>query len=254
MNMVMYKISRWPNFQLFISETWFDRNMSYLVNGAENTRTIIFPNTVRKVRCDAFKGNRSLRSAVLNEGLERLKGYMYQGCDEDGDQFTEIKGVFQNSGLQRVILPSTLRVLGDGTFCYCSKLKSVTFAEGSKLEKIGSGCFQNSGLEEITLPKALTDVDYCAFDGCRNLRTIYVEDGCEADLSSLRLQDSTQAGPLPETMVGNVRVWDLRGRKDIVIPEGVERIGNYWFWDSGIENVTVPASVREIGTDAFCYC
>ena len=40
--------------------------------------------------------------------------------------------------------------------------------------------------------------------------------------------------------------------KNVVIPEGTEKIGNHWFWGSGIESVTVAASVREIGADAFC--
>ena len=42
--------------------------------------------------------------------------------------------------------------------------------------------------------------------------------------------------------------------KDVVIPEGIEKIGNHWFWGSGIESVTVPASVREIETNAFYKC
>ena len=78
------------------------------------------------------------------------------------------------------------------------------------METIESGCFKNSGLEEITLPKALKDVGYNAFENCRNLRTIYVEDGCETDLFWTEVPDSTQVGPLPETMVCGVRVWDFR--------------------------------------------
>ena len=46
----------------------------------------------------------------------------------------------------------------------------------------------------------------------------------------------------------------LRKLKEAVIPDGVERVGNYWFWDSGIESAEIPASVREIGIEAFCYC
>ena len=84
------------------------------------------------------------------------------------------------------------------------------FEEGTKLEKIGYDCFRNSGLEEITLPKTLKEINMWAFNDCTSLKTIYVEDGCEANLSSLKLPDSTQVGPLPETMVGGVRVWDLR--------------------------------------------
>lgn len=41
---------------------------------------------------------------------------------------------------------------------------------------------------------------------------------------------------------------------EIVIPEGVERIGSYWFWESIIERVQIPASVKEIGTEAFSNC
>ena len=42
--------------------------------------------------------------------------------------------------------------------------------------------------------------------------------------------------------------------KEVVIPEGTEKIGNHWFCDSEVESVTIPASVGEIGTDAFYGC
>ena len=42
--------------------------------------------------------------------------------------------------------------------------------------------------------------------------------------------------------------------KNVVIPEGTERIGNCWFWGSEIKSVVVPVSVREIGADAFYGC
>ena len=66
--------------------------------------------------------------------------------------------------------------------------------------------------------------------------------------------DSTQVGPLPETIVDGMRVWDLRKCKHVVIPEGTEKIGNYWFCDSEVESVEIPASVREIGAYAFYKC
>lgn len=49
-------------------------------------------------------------------------------------------------------------------------------------------------------------------------------------------------------------VWDLRDCKQIAIPDGVERIGNWWFWGSGVESITIPASVKEIGIEAFYNC
>ena len=36
-------------------------------------------------------------------------------------------------------------------------------------------------------------------------------------------------------MLGNMKIWDLKKLKDVVIPNGVERIKNYWFWGADIE-------------------
>ena len=92
------------------------------------------------------------------------------------------------------------------------------------------------------------------FSSCRNLQKIYVTDDCKVNLSDLLISDSTKIGPLPETMVGGVRVWGLRSCKQVVIPEGTERIGNYWFYGCDIEDIIFPDSVREIGTWAFYKC
>ena len=47
---------------------------------------------------------------------------------------------------------------------------------------------------------------------------------------------------------------DVRKRKHVVIPKGMERIGWRWFMDSGVESVAIPASVREISANAFRCC
>ena len=89
---------------------------------------------------------------------------------------------------------------------------------------------------------------------CKNLKTIYVEDGCQASLLRAWISDSVKIGPPPETMLGNAKFWDLRNCRQVVIPSGVEKIGNYWFEGADIEKITIPASVREIGADAFHGC
>lgn len=82
---------------------------------------------------------------------------------------------------------------------------------------------------------------------------INVEDGCKASLFNVNMLDSVIICPILETIVGNVRVQYLRELKDVIVPNNIERIGN-WFWKAEIESVTVPASVREIGADAFYRC
>ena len=104
------------------------------------------------------------------------------------------------------------------------------------------------------MPKTLKKIDEDAFSECGRLLKIYIEDNCKVSFSDIRVLELAQVGPLPETIVRNVRVWDFRYWIQVVIPEETEIIGSYWFWGSGIESVTVPASVREIGVDAFCNC
>ena len=114
--------------------------------------------------------------------------------------------------MDRVFIPKSVTKIEDSAFEDYKNLKEVVIEEGSKLEEIGCNCFKNSRLAEITLPKVFNKISDNAFSGCDYLNKIYVENGCDADLSDLDVPDSTQVGPLPETMVGNEKVWDLRDR------------------------------------------
>lgn len=121
----------------------------------------------------------------------------------------------------------------------------MAFREGSKLEKIGNYCFASTGIEEITLPKALKEANCYMFANCEDLKVIIMEDGCGVSLCSTRVSNSTKVCLPPETMVGEVKLRDLRNLVQVIIPDGVERIGSYWFWGSLVEKMTIPASVRE---------
>ena len=70
-----------------------------------------------------------LRSVVLNEGLEAL------GTDEYDEKGERYFGAFQESGLESVRFPSTLKRIEYRAFLDCKRLKFVSFPEG--LEYIG---------------------------------------------------------------------------------------------------------------------
>ena len=93
-----------------------------------------------------------------------------------------------------------------------------------------------------------------AFGHCVNLKIIHLDDECEASLYEAAISDSTTIDFPRETTVGSMKLLDLRNCKQVVIPAGIEKIGNRWFCNSGIESVEIPASVREIGVDAFFRC
>ena len=102
---------------------------------------------VRTIRQGSFRGVKSLKSAILNEGIETL------GTDERSlDQLT-FCGVFQESRLKKVKFPSTLRVIKNETFMGCNCLKSVQLPEG--LTEIGLRAFRESGLESVETPSSV---------------------------------------------------------------------------------------------------
>ena len=83
---------------------------------------------------------------------------------------------------------------------------------------------------------------------------IHANDSCNVSLSSIGISNLVGIILPRETVVSGkslVELWKLR---KVVIPDGVERIGNYWFWGSCIESVWIPASVQEIGIEAFYDC
>ena len=145
-------------------------------------------------------------------------------------------------------------VLGSGTFQGYKELRRVTFREGSRLEKIGTLCFAGSGLEEIWLPKTLKTIAKDAFKECSNLTSIHVEEGCECCLSYVDIPVSASRVLPRETTVWEKSLLELRQLRGIAVPNGAERIGNYWFWGSEAESVWIPESVTKIRIEAFCNC
>ena len=69
----------------------------------------------------------------LNEGLEVL------GTEEVQP------GVFEDSGLESVVLPASLRVICSRAFAGCSSLRRLRLPAG--LENVGADCFLGTGLD-----------------------------------------------------------------------------------------------------------
>lgn len=126
--------------------------------------------------------------------------------------------------------------------------------EGSKLEEIGKECFWKCGIVEIAIPKTVKTIDITAFGNCDQLRTVYVEKDYKISLSHTVTTDSVTVLFSDLTHIWNTPLLELRRLKEITVPDGIEKIDNYLFWGSNVESVEISFSVKEIGTEAFCYC
>ena len=147
-----------------VSGVEYTRDMETILGGSDGIRTIIFPNMVRTVRQGSFREVKSLRTVMLNEGLEALGTSEYVSDDKT------YCGVFEKSGLESVKFPSTLRRIKCTTFFNCKKLKSVNFSD--KLEYVGVFCFLGTGLENVKFPTSLRIIDNRAFESCKSLTSV----------------------------------------------------------------------------------
>ena len=124
-------------------------------SGLESVAT---PRSVERIHQGAFCECRNLRRAVLNEGLEVLGTDKYTGS---GIPFC---GVFQESAVEDVRLPSTLKRIEYYAFQNCKNLKKIVLPD--KLEYVGQYCFWGSELQKVWIPKAEMEVGEEAFGGC----------------------------------------------------------------------------------------
>lgn len=132
----------------------------------EYLTSVVLPQTIKRIGGGAFNGCSNLSSINFPEGLESIE-------DESphqwgGDVYTTNEGAFGGTGLTSVILPSTLKSIGQHTFYYCSSLESITLPEG--LEEIGSGAFAYcTKLTSVTFPESIKKIGCGAFSGCTSL-------------------------------------------------------------------------------------
>ena len=166
---------------------------------------------------------------------------------------------FEEASLKELVLPHSLRFLGDGAFFACASLEKVTFGEG--LTHIGEAAFADCvSLGEILLPKSLATMGSEVFSGCNGLASLAVEEGCEAFRSGGNCILETATGKLLAGCGASVIPDDgsvksiapyafscMQGLTSLEIPESVTAIGDGAFENTGLTVLFIPASVVTVG-------
>ena len=138
---------------------------------ASGLEQLEFPASLRTVSQAAFAKCKSLRTVKFGEGLEVL------GTDERPGEGKLWHGVFAESALENVELPSTLKRIEYGAFKDCKNLKTIKFPE--RLEYIGMCAFSGSRLQSVAFPKSVRTVTQGVFYDCKDLKAVMLNEGLE---------------------------------------------------------------------------
>lgn len=149
-----------------------------------------------------------------------------------------------NSDITEVILPSSIKEIGDYSFAQCKNLEKINLPEG--LLKIGQSAFGECALKEITLPSTLQELGKYAFSDCTSLQNVVLNEGLkkigDRAFSKCVIEEIT----LPSTLqkLGE-RVFTYINKLHFnVLPQNIE-IDDNAFKDTGIVNLILDNDVAK---------
>ena len=213
-----------------------------------------------------------------NNGTNYL--LQYKGNDVDlvlpasmnGKNYDIYTGAFYyNRALKSVVIPDSVKVIGENAFYMCNTMTSVTI--GSNVTTISNNAFAYCNkIESIVIPDSVTTIGSYAF--VSNISATYLELG--NDVTSIGEKAFANCPKLTGVHIKDFEAWckisfgsydanPLAGARKLyvngellthaVIPESVTSIGEYaFYYCDSITKVTLHDGVVAIGAQAFAFC
>lgn len=214
---------------------------------------IVIPDSVTSLGSYAFQYCEKLESVTIGSGVKTIGERAFQEC----------------TALKSITVPGNVTTIGQYAFYNCTALESVTFEDG--VTTINADAFTNcTALTSVDIPASITSITSDLFTGCTSLAAINVaednenyssEDGVVYDKDKTVLM-MYPVGKTDESFVIPSTVTEIKAEafkdnaylKNITIPEGVETIGSYNFYNcDALVSITVPDSVTSVGSDFCAY-
>ncbi len=166
-------------------------------------------------------------------------------------------GAFYSNAMKSIVLPSTLKKIGQNAFANMAYVKKLVIPEG--VTELLVACFHDSPeLEEVYVPDSVTRIGGGCFANCPKLTTVRLPKSVKHfDVGQFDNCPSLVSVNLPEN-IKEIKTRMFRGCKSLLsleIPKSVEIIaGSAFSGCSKLASVELPASLREIDDYAFEAC
>ena len=229
-------------------------------------RRIIFPEGVVEIGNGAFSYCIYLEEINIPSTLRRLNKYSFSECirlktdplvfPEGMEEIADLAFLNCRSLTGEVVLPSTMKTIGNGSFFSC-KITKVNLPEG--LREIGDAAFYACRLKEIHIPNSCLDLTGSSHVQLNlGLEKIHLPEGITiipswfacycTDLKEVNIPSTVK-------VIKEAAFCDCKPLKNINLPEGLERIEKDAFnYVSSLEEVVFPSTLKTLGGEAFAYC
>lgn len=201
--------------------------------------SVTVPGCVKTIGDSCFADCINMKSAVLEDGVETIGADAFFSFIMDAETEKEYW-----SALESVVLPDSVRSIGD--YAFCETRISGEFTLPASLVYLGKAAFGSTDIETLRIPAEMTYNKDINFSGFSDLKELLVD------------ADSTDYYMDGELLIGNggtVAVYFVGYKETVaVVPDTVKVIEKQCFADTKVQRVTLPESVLEIREEAFYHC
>lgn len=244
----------WPKLTTVVLPSKLETLGKNFFEGSKIT-TIELPTTIKVIDDDAFKAS-ELTALNLNNctelvsigvrafyKAEKLAKLQMSGL-KDGDKFTTIgAAAFAETAIPAANIPASVTTVGAWAFENCKKLTQLSAMAG--LTEISKAMFKGcEALESVSLNANITSIGEEAFKDCKALATVAFKADPEAPVLTT-IGDAAFEGCEALTAL------DLTATA-ITKVKGVT--GAWFVGCTALAEVKLPATVTEIGAEAFGDC
>ncbi len=170
---------------------------------------------------------------------EKIGDYAYAGC----------------SSIEKIAF-SGVKSVGVGSFKDCGNISTVDF--GNALEAISSSAFSGNSIISVALPESCGSIGHSAFSYNAKLESVALSSAIvkipDRAFSNCSALESINIDGVEE--IGAYAFYRCEGLAQIDLSEKLKRIGEYAYYDSGLEKINVPegSALEFIGEAAFRGC
>lgn len=223
--------------------------------------SVVLLDSVESIGPGAFSRCSALTSVELPSGLTAIPSQAFCDCTALSEiRFPEsLKSIgaeaFFGSALQSLTLPDSVEYVGVSAFASCPLTDGVHIGGG--LSSISENMFENAGLTSIEIPSNITCIESSAFYGCESLVSVQLPEKMTS-VGDYAFENCTSLAQInwPSVQVPDIADYTFRNCKALEVfdfPDGLQVIGKYAFYRTGLKDIYLPESITRVKSNAFQY-